>query len=111
KGSTALIIDGPDLTASGALSGITDLTASGTIKFTSLGNGVVQALGYTLSSGPVDLSSDTYVTNALKSKHGGTGTDKAPIDGQVLIGSGLTGEYEPRSISTGSGISISRGPY
>jgi hypothetical protein len=111
KGSTSLLLDGSTITASGTVSGVTDFTASGDIRFTSLGNGVVQTLGYKLTSGTIDLSSDSLVSNILSSKHGGTGTDKTPTDGQVLIGSGLTGEYEPRSIATGNGISITRNPY
>ncbi len=111
KGTQSLLIDGADLTANGSLKGVTDFSASGEIELTSLGNGIVQALGYKLTSGPIDLSSSNHVSGILSSSYGGTGTDKIPTDGQILIGSGLTGEYEPRSLSTGNGLSITRAPY
>ncbi len=111
KGATSLLLNGSDLVASGSLTGVTDFSASGEIELTSLANGIVQAQGYTLTSGPINLASSNHVSGILSAENGGTGTDKTPLDGQILIGSGHTKSYEPRHLSVGTGISVTRNPY
>jgi hypothetical protein len=85
-----------------------DMTMTGTATIGSLGEGIVKSdAGGVLTSGAVNLASATEVTGTLAPTNGGTGTNVAPTNGQVLIGS--AGVYTPANLTAGTGISITPG--
>ena len=91
----------------GNLSGIGNLTASGTITFSGLGTGIAHfSSGGVISSSAVNLAS-ADVTGILGVANGGTGTSSTPTNGQLLIGNGSG--YSLATIANGTGISVSNG--
>ena len=63
---------------SGAIAAATGIVSSGQIQFTGLGTGVVQSDNTgVLTSGPIDLSNNSYVTNILPVINGGSPFDQA----------------------------------
>ncbi len=92
-------------TISGTLSGLTGLTSSGSITFSSLAaNSIVKTgSGGLLTTGTIDLST-SEVSGTLPINRGGTGLAAAPSNGQLLIGNG-TG-FTLNSLTAGSNINI-----
>jgi hypothetical protein len=91
-------------TINGTLTGLTGLTSSGVVAFTSLApfSVVKTAAGGQLTTGNVSLTTD--VTGTLSVARGGTGLGTAPTNGQLLIGNG-TG-YTLNTLTAGSNINI-----
>lgn len=91
-------------TINGNLTGLTGLTSSGSITFSSLAaNSIVRtSTGGLLTTGNIDLSSE--VTGTLAIARGGTGLGTSPANGQLLIGNG-TG-YTLNTLTAGSNINI-----
>ncbi len=92
-------------TINGSLSGLTGLTSSGNITFSSLAaNSVVKTgAGGLLTAGGIDLGT-SEVSGTLPINRGGTGLSAAPSNGQLLIGNG-TG-FTLNTLTAGSNINI-----
>ncbi|HOM03987.1 MAG TPA: hypothetical protein PLU67_00675 [Candidatus Kapabacteria bacterium] len=92
-------------TIAGTLTGLTGLSSSGNITFSSLAaNSIVKTgAGGLLTAGSIDLAS-TEVSGTLPINRGGTGLSATPSNGQLLIGNG-TG-FALNTLTAGSNINI-----
>ncbi|MDO8269396.1 MAG: MerR family transcriptional regulator, partial [Candidatus Levybacteria bacterium] len=91
------------------VTGIANLSASGTITLGGLSTGIVKSNGSgVLSSAALNLAGGaTEVTGILPIDNGGTGTNSTATNGQILIGNGSG--YSLSTITQGAGITVTNG--
>lgn len=94
-------------TINGTLNGLSGLSSSGTITFSSLTpNSILKTNASSqLSTGLIALASE--VSGVLAVTNGGTGLSTIPSNGQLLIGNGSV--YQLANLTAGTNISIANG--